>query len=80
METCQCYGCTIERQRAGIVEPDRSADPCDPPNACAIDGNCWTHSEWIDHAACSPLDACARGFSCEVHASKETVQWPSVST
>ena len=73
MEMCRCYGCTIERQRAGIAEPDRTADPCDPPNACVIDGHCWTHSEWIDHAACSPFDACARGLSCEAHASKETV-------
>lgn len=24
------------------------ADECDPPNACATHGRCWTHSEWDD--------------------------------
>jgi hypothetical protein len=43
---CSCYGCAIERQRAGIPAPDRSADPCSPPDACATHGRCWTHSEW----------------------------------
>jgi hypothetical protein len=44
--TCACYGCAIERQRAGIPAPDRSAEPCNPPGACATHGRCWTHSEW----------------------------------
>ena len=45
---CSCYGCTIKRQRAGISTPDRSAEPCNPADACAKDGQCWTHSEWLD--------------------------------
>lgn len=52
--SCSCYGCSIERQRAGIPSPDRSAEPCSPPDACATHGRCWTHSEWIDEAACDP--------------------------
>jgi hypothetical protein len=47
---CSCYGCAIARQRAGIPAPDHSTEPCDPPNACADHGRCWTHSAWIDEA------------------------------
>ena len=64
---CSCYGCTIERQGAGIPAPDHSAEPCDPSDACAKDGQCWTHSEWIDEAACDPPSACATGTRCGTH-------------
>jgi hypothetical protein len=64
---CACYGCTIERQRAGIPAPDHSAEPCSPPDACATHGRCWTHSEWIDMAACDPPNACANRISCGAH-------------
>ncbi len=79
---CRCYGCEIQRRRAGIPTPDRSADPCDPPGACARDGRRWTHSEWVDElrvfgqgqgagdgleAACDPPGACASRLSCGVH-------------
>ena len=68
---CRCYGCSIQRQRAGIPAPDRSSDPCVPPGACTRDvrdnGRCWTHSEWIDEAVCDPRNACVRGISCVVH-------------
>jgi hypothetical protein len=47
---CSCYGCAIARQRAAIVGPDRSEEPCSPPDACATHGRCWTHSEWVDEA------------------------------
>ena len=70
--SCRCYGCSIERRLAGLSEPDRSADPCSPPEACATHGRCWTHSEWIDESACDPLNACVlRGLGlgkcCQVH-------------
>lgn len=65
--TCSCYGCTIERARAGIRAPDRSADPCDPPEACASHGRCWTHSEWLDPAECDPPNACMDGIACGAH-------------
>lgn len=59
--TCACYGCTIARQRAGISAPDRSAEPCDPSGACAKDGQCWTHSEWLDESRAScAVDTCRR--------------------
>lgn len=64
---CACYGCVIERQRAGIPTPDRSADPCEPAEACATHGRCWTHSEWVDEAACDPPSACTIGLSCGAH-------------
>jgi hypothetical protein len=64
---CPCYGCTVKRTRVGIRGPDRSADPCDPPGACGKDGQCWTHSEWIDEAACDPPDACANRLPCGPH-------------
>ena len=74
---CSCYGCTIKRQRAGIPAPDRSAEPCNPPEACAKDGQCWTHSEWIDEAACVPPGACALRISCGAHGVPivETPKW-----
>ena len=65
--TCACYGCTITRQRAGIPAPDRSAEPCNPADACEKDGRCWTHSEWIDMHACDPPDACRNALSCGAH-------------
>ena len=64
---CSCYGCEIARQRAGILAPDRSAEPCVPLGACAKDGQCWTHSEWIDETACDPPDACASRILCGAH-------------
>jgi hypothetical protein len=64
---CSCYGCTIERQRAGMPEPDRSADPCSPLGACATHGHCWTHSEWLNEAHCNPPRACAMKQRCEAH-------------
>lgn len=64
---CSCYGCVVARQRAGISAPDRSADPCFPPNACAKDGRCWTHSEWLDEAACDPPGACRSRIACGAH-------------
>lgn len=64
---CSCYGCTIGRQRAGIAAPDRSADPCDPLDACAKDGRCMMHSEWVDTARCDPPNACVNGISCGAH-------------
>jgi hypothetical protein len=64
---CSCYGCEIQRLRAGIRPPDRSSEPCSPPSACADHGRCWTHSEWIDMAVCDPLSACASGISCGAH-------------
>ena len=70
---CSCYGCAIERQRAGIQVVDRSSDPCNPPEACTTHGRCWTHSEWIDESACDPPSACARqisgepGLHCRTH-------------
>ena len=65
--TCSCYGCTIARQRAGIPAPDRSAETCNPPDACAKDGQCWTHSEWVDTSKCDPLNACVNRISCGTH-------------
>lgn len=65
--TCSCYGCTIGRQRAGIPAPDRSADLCNPSDACVKDGQCWTHSEWVDTARCDPLNACANRILCGAH-------------
>lgn len=67
MVECSCYGCEISRKRVGIRILDRSDDPCDPPGACAKDGRCWTHSEWIDEAACDPPDARASRISCGAH-------------
>jgi len=64
---CSCYGCTTVRHRAGIPTPDRSAEPCLPPDACAKDGRCWTHSEWVDLARCDPPNACTDGISCGAH-------------
>lgn len=64
---CPCYGCTVARQRVGIPALERSAEPCDPRGACVTDGQCWTHSEWIDEAACDPPSACASRISCEAH-------------
>ena len=64
---CACYGCTIQRQRAGMAQPDRSGEPCSPPDACNKDDQCWTHSEWIDEAACDPPGACATRHECVVH-------------
>lgn len=59
---CSCYGCAIQRQRAGIPALDRSAEPCDPSGACAKDGRCWTHSEWLDEsrAICAADTACRK--------------------
>lgn len=64
---CSCYGCEIERQRAGIRAPDRSAEPCQPENACAEHGRCWAHSEWVDTAACDPPNACVDRIACGAH-------------
>jgi hypothetical protein len=64
---CSCYGCMIARQRAGIPAPDRSAEPCNPSDACAKDGQCWTHSEWVDMTRCDPSNACAHRISCGAH-------------
>lgn len=64
---CSCYGCEIERLRAGIQPPDRSMEPCSPPDACATHGRCWTHSTWIDEALCDPPGACGGGISCDAH-------------
>lgn len=69
---CSCYGCAIERQRAGVVTPDRSGEPCAPPDACSTHGRCWTHSEWVDEARCLPLGACAAGLRCAEHAGRES--------
>lgn len=65
--TCPCYGCSIERQRAGIPAPDRSGEPCEPTGACASDEPCWTHSDWIDEAACDPAGACGNRIACAAH-------------
>lgn len=65
--TCSCYGCAVARERAGIPHPDRSAEPCSPPDACAKDGQCWTHSEWIDMTRCDPPNACEHRIRCEAH-------------
>jgi len=70
---CSCYGCTIKRQRLGIVPPDRSAEPCQPPGACASHGQCWTHSEWVDEARCDPPNACVTGSHCATHAARKEV-------
>jgi hypothetical protein len=64
---CSCYGCAIERQRAGITEPDRSSQPCNPLDACSTHGRCWTHSKWIDEAACDPPSACVLLLGCSAH-------------
>lgn len=64
---CYCYGCVIALQRAGIPVSDRSAEPCDPPRACATNGQCWTHSAWVDEAACDPPNACTSGLACGAH-------------
>ncbi len=64
---CSCYGCSIARQRAGLLAPDRSAESCAPPNACATHGRCWTHSEWVDEARCDPPGACTSGSRCAAH-------------
>lgn len=64
---CSCYGCTIRRSRASLRLVDRSAEVCDPSNACATHDRCWTHSEWVDEAACVPSGACTRGISCDAH-------------
>lgn len=69
---CGCYGCEIERQRSGIRSPDRAAEPCDPLNACAGNGQCWIHSEWIDEAKCDPPGACASRGRCGIHGGEET--------
>ena len=59
--SCSCYGCTIARQRAGIPALDRSAERCVPPDACAKDGQCWTHSEWLDESRAGyAVDTCCR--------------------
>lgn len=65
--TCACYGCAIQRERAGIPHPDRSAELCSPPDACAAHESCWTHSEWIDLSRCDPPDACVSRVRCEAH-------------
>ncbi len=58
---CSCYGCAIARRRAGLTQPDRSAEPCDPPGACTSHGRCWTHSEWTDELQSKREEArCAR--------------------
>jgi len=64
---CSCYGCTIERRRAGMRLVDRSSEACDPPEACATHGRCWTHSEWVDEAACDPRNACVNQLACGAH-------------
>jgi len=64
---CSCYGCSIQRLRAGIGTPDSSAEACDPLNACATHGRCWAHSAWIDEAACDPSGACVQRLSCGTH-------------
>ena len=64
---CSCYGCQITRRRAGIRLVDRSGEPCEPPEACRTHGRCWTHSAWVDEAACDPPSACARGLACDAH-------------
>lgn len=33
---------------APVAEPEKPAAQCDPPNACATNGQCWTHSTWTD--------------------------------
>jgi hypothetical protein len=64
---CSCYGCVIGRVRAGVPLPDRSAEPCKPVGACQKNGQCWTHSEWIDEAACDPPNACVNRILCSTH-------------
>jgi hypothetical protein len=64
---CSCYGCVVGRIRAGMPLPDRSVEPCDPADACRKDGQCWTHSEWIDEAACDPPSACVNQIRCAAH-------------
>ena len=64
---CSCFGCEIQRLRAGAQLPDRSSEPCSPSGACATHGRCWTHSAWVDEAACDPPDACASRLPCEAH-------------
>lgn len=64
---CSCYGCTIERQRAGLPSPDRSTEPCTPVDACVRDENCWTHSEWVDTSRCDPPNACISRMRCVAH-------------
>lgn len=64
---CSCYGCEIRRQRAVIPAPDRSAEACVPPFACANHDSCLTHSEWVDEARCNPPGACVSHGRCETH-------------
>jgi len=64
---CSCYGCELARQRAGVPTPDRAAELCSPPDACAKNGQCWTHSAWIDEARCDPPGACASRGHCAAH-------------
>lgn len=46
--TCPCYGCSIERQRAGIPAPDRSGEPCEPIGACASDKECMRQADRLN--------------------------------
>lgn len=62
--TCPCYGCAIRRQRDGGTAWVRSADPCEPPGACAGHGRCWTHSTWVDDGEPDPSAACGCGRPC----------------
>ena len=64
---CSCYGCEIQRLRAGQPTADRAVEACSPPGACATHGRCWTHSSWIDEATCDPPGACSQGISCGAH-------------
>lgn len=66
-DPCPCYGCSIERQRAGISSPDRSGEPCAPVEACGRGEACWTHSAWVDEAACDPPGACGTRIACAAH-------------
>src|SRR5882672_6868937 len=45
---CSCYGCEIQRQRAGITAPDRSGEPRNPIGACdrEILGFMYAHLSW----------------------------------
>jgi hypothetical protein len=69
---CSCYGCTIKRQRDGLRLVDRSAEPCNPPEACATHCRCWTHSEWLDTSKCDPPNACVDRIVCGVHGKELT--------